>query len=84
MLFVSDNITKKWFNNPLKNARLQVVNHKTNSTLAKILEITTKAGYPILINTSLNAKGKPIVNTVKDFNNEMANNGSHVYNNGCF
>ena len=79
MLFVSDNLTEKWFSSGLNNARLQVVTDKTNSKLAEILKITTKAGYPILINTSLNARGKPIVNTVEDFNNELANNGSHIY-----
>ena len=79
MLFVSDNLTEKWFSSGLNNARLQVVTDKTNSKLAEILKITTKAGYPILINTSLNARGKPIVNTVEDFNNEVANNGRHIY-----
>ena len=52
-------------------ARLQLVNNKSNAFLNKILEITTSKGAPILINTSLNAKGKPIVNSVEDFKNEV-------------
>jgi predicted NodU family carbamoyl transferase len=47
--------------------------------LSKILELTTKAGFPILINTSLNAKGKPIVNSVEDYKNEMDDNSCNVY-----
>ena len=79
MLFVSDNTSDKWFKNKLNNARLQVVNRDTNKTLSKILELTTKAGFPILINTSLNAKGKPIVNSVEDYKNEMDDNSCNVY-----
>lgn len=79
MLFVSDNTSDKWFKNKLNNARLQVVNRNTNKTLSKILELTTKAGFPILINTSLNAKGKPIVNSVEDYKNEMDDNSCNVY-----
>lgn len=71
MLFVSDTLTDKWFNNRLKNARLQVVNRRKNMFLSEILEITTKQGYPILINTSLNAKGKPIVNSIEDYKKEL-------------
>ena len=52
-------------------ARLQLVNSSKTAFLGKILEITTAQGHPILINTSLNTKGKPIVNTVEDFKNEI-------------
>ena len=42
-----------------------------NGFLGKILEITTAHNHPILINTSLNVKGKPIVNSVEDYQNEV-------------
>ena len=71
MLFVSDTQTKLWYQNNLQNARLQVVSPKSNMFLSEILDITTKNGYPILINTSLNARGKPIVNSVFDYEKEI-------------
>ena len=52
-------------------ARLQLVNSSKNGFLGKILEITTAHNHPILINTSLNVKGKPIVNSVEDYQNEV-------------
>ena len=52
-------------------ARLQTVTGSSNAYLWKVLEKTRQYGYPILINTSLNAKGKPIVNTVDDFKREV-------------
>ena len=65
MLFTADIIGGN-FTTYDNSARLQIVNKTKNSYLWKILEITRQQGYPILINTSLNAKGKPIVNTVDD------------------
>ena len=70
MLFIAYTETDK-FKTYDDTARLQLVNNKSNAFLAKILEITTNQGHPILINTSLNARGKPIVNSVEDFRNEI-------------
>ena len=47
-------------------ARVQVVSQTSNIFLWRILTLTSKWGFPLLINTSLNAKGKPIVNTLED------------------
>ena len=48
------------------SARLQVVSQDSNIFLWRILELLRYSGHSVLINTSLNAKGKPIVNTVDD------------------
>ena len=71
MLFVADTLTNKWFNNRMKNARLQIVNKRKNLLLSEILEITSEQNQPILINTSLNARGKPIVNSIDDYKREL-------------
>ena len=42
--------------------------HGSQAYLYKVLEITRQYGFPILINTSLNAKGMPIVNKKEDLN----------------
>ena len=65
MLFVAD-ILDGNFTTHDSTARLQTVDGKKDAYLWKVLEITRQQGYPILINTSLNAKGKPIVNTKED------------------
>ena len=67
MLFVADINENSNFKTYDKTARLQ---HVTGSQayLYKILEITRQYGFPILINTSLNAKGMPIVNKKEDLN----------------
>ena len=70
MMFIAYSETDKFVTHD-DTARLQLVNATHNAFLSKILEITTKQGYPILINTSLNARGKPIVNTVDDLKNEI-------------
>ena len=70
MLFVAFSETDL-FRTHDDTARLQLVNSSKNGFLGKILEITTAHNHPILINTSLNVKGKPIVNSVDDFRNEM-------------
>ena len=67
MLFTAD-IRGGNFTTYDNSARLQIVNASKNPYLWKILEITRQHGFPILINTSLNAKGKPIVNTLEDLN----------------
>ena len=70
MLFVAFTESEQ-FQTHDDTARLQLVNSSHNAFLSKILEITTKQGFPILINTSLNARGKPMVNNVNDFRNEI-------------
>ena len=70
MLFVADIIGGN-FKTHDNTARLQTVTGSSNAYLWKVLEKTRQYGYPILINTSLNAKGKPIVNTVDDFKREV-------------
>ena len=48
-------------------ARVQVVKKNCSSVIRKILEEWyDKTGCPMLLNTSLNIKGKPIVNTLED------------------
>ncbi len=71
MMFVAYSKNRKWFPYPDKTARLQVVDSTNNKWLSEVLKITTENGHPILINTSLNAKGKPIVNTHEDFTKEV-------------
>ena len=71
MMFVAYSKNRKWFPYPDKTARLQVVDNTNNKWLSEVLKITTENGHPILINTSLNAKGKPIVNTHEDFTKEV-------------
>jgi carbamoyltransferase len=56
----------KHFTTSDESARLQITNYTKNAYLSRVLELTREQGYPILINTSLNAKGKPIVNTMDD------------------
>jgi carbamoyltransferase len=56
----------KHFTTNNASARLQITNYTKNAYLSRVLELTREEGYPILINTSLNAKGKPIVNTMDD------------------
>ena len=49
------------------SARVQTVSEKTNSRYFKLIsKFKEKTGYPILINTSFNVRGEPIVNTPKD------------------
>jgi carbamoyltransferase len=57
-------------------ARVQVVKKDCRSLLRKILEEWyERTGCPMLLNTSLNIKGKPIVNTWED-----AQEWSKLYN----
>lgn len=49
-------------------SRVQTVSRSDNTILRAILEKFYEAtGVPVLLNTSLNVKGKPLVNTEKDF-----------------
>ena len=48
-------------------SRVQTVNHKQHPKLYKLLsEYNKVSGCPMLVNTSLNIKGQPIVNDVED------------------
>ncbi len=49
------------------SARIQTVHHETNPLYYKLIaKFKEKTGCPILINTSFNVRGEPIVNTPKD------------------
>ena len=49
------------------SARIQTVHEETNSKYYKLIsKFKEKTGCPILINTSFNIRGEPIVNTAKD------------------
>ena len=49
------------------SARIQTVSEETNSKYYKLIsKFKEKTGYPILINTSFNVRGEPIVNTPED------------------
>ena len=67
MLFVADIKEQSNFKTYDNSARLQYVTG-SQAYLYKVLEITRQYGFPILINTSLNAKGMPIVNKKEDLN----------------
>jgi carbamoyltransferase len=50
-----------------KTSRVQTVNRKQNAELYDLLKLwNEKTGCPMLLNTSLNIKGKPMVNDEKD------------------
>ena len=57
------------------SARVQTVNEKKNGKFYKLLqEFNNKTGCPVLVNTSFNVRGEPIVNTPEDaFNCFMGN-----------
>ena len=65
---------KKKYRNVLKaithkdnTARLQTVNKTQNTELYNLLvHLEKKNGYPILLNTSFNIKGQPIIETPLD------------------
>ena len=71
-------IKKGLFNTYDNSARLQVVDEKSNVFLWRILNQCKNHGHSILINTSLNGKGKPIVNTVDDLKEVQ------LYNELCY
>ena len=49
------------------SARIQSVHKETNSKYYKLIsEFKKKTGCPVIINTSFNVRGEPIVNTPKD------------------
>lgn len=49
------------------SARLQTIHQETNPRMWKLLKaFQVKTGYPVLVNTSFNVRGEPIVNTPED------------------
>jgi len=49
------------------SARIQTVHEKTNSKYFKLIEkFKEKTGCPVVVNTSFNVRGEPIVNTPED------------------
>ena len=49
------------------SARIQTVHKETNSKYYKLIsEFRKKTGCPVIINTSFNVRGEPIVNTPED------------------
>ena len=60
-------------------ARVQTVNNKSNPDFYKILEEFKKiSGYPILLNTSFNINGEPIVCSPDDALNTFFNSGIDI------
>ena len=60
-------------------ARVQTVNNKTNPDFYKILlEFKKISGYPILLNTSFNINGEPIVCSPDDALNTFFNSGIDI------
>ena len=61
-------------------ARVQIVRKDCTSALRPILEeYYDKTGIPMLLNTSLNIKGEPMVNTVEDADRFQTNYGVRVF-----
>jgi len=58
------------------SARIQTVNSETNPKYFKLIEkFKSKTGCPVIVNTSFNVRGEPIVNTPVDaFNCFMGTN----------
>ncbi len=68
------------------SARIQTVNKETNEKYFKLLEkFYKKTGCPILVNTSFNVRGEPIVNTPEDaFNCFMGTNLDTLVIGNCY
>ena len=61
-------------------SRVQTVNSADNNQFRKLLELWyEKTGCPMLMNTSLNIKGEPLVNTWKDAKRFELLNGVKVF-----
>ena len=50
---------------------VQLVNITKNAYINRVLEKTKQYGYPFLICADLSVHGKPIVNTIEDYKNEI-------------
>jgi carbamoyltransferase len=61
-------------------SRVQTVNHADNANFRAILELWySKTGCPMLMNTSLNVKGEPLVNSFEDAQRWEKLNGVKVF-----
>jgi len=61
-------------------SRVQTVNKETHPGLYELLtKFKEKTGCPILVNTSLNIKGQPIVNDLKDAEDFSKHYGIKVF-----
>jgi carbamoyltransferase len=61
-------------------ARVQIVRKDSTSALRPILEeYYEKTGIPMILNTSLNVKGEPMVNTIEDADRFSKNYGVRVF-----
>ena len=61
-------------------SRVQTVNKETHPGLYELLtKFKEKTGCPILVNTSLNIKGQPIVNDIKDAEDFSKHYGIKVF-----
>jgi carbamoyltransferase len=64
-----------------KTSRVQTVNKTDNPQFRKLLELWyDKTGCPMLLNTSLNIKGQPMVNDVADAMTWSQKYGLPVFN----
>jgi carbamoyltransferase len=62
-------------------SRVQTVNKTDNPQFRELLELWhEQTGCPMLLNTSLNVKGQPIVNDMKDITEWSATYGLPVFN----
>ena len=68
------------------SARIQTVNDKTNKKYYKLIKtFKDLTGCPVLVNTSFNVRGEPIVNTPKDaFNCFMGTDLDYLVIGKCF
>ena len=68
------------------SARIQTVSDKTNQKFYNLIsKFKKKTGCPIIVNTSFNVRGEPIVNTPKDaFNCFMGTNLDNLVIGNCF
>ncbi len=85
--FKAKEITKKMAPAIVHNdgtSRIQTLNEEKNFTLYQIINIIReKTNIPILMNTSFNIQGEPIVDTPGDAFNSFLNSGADVlYING--
>lgn len=63
-----------------ETSRVQTVNAQDNPNFRRILELWhEKTGCPMLMNTSLNVKGEPLVNNIDDAKRWEHENGIKVY-----
>lgn len=68
------------------SARIQTVHKETNPFLHKVLDtFKQKTGYSVLINTSFNVRGEPIVCSIRDaVNCFLATEMDYLYIEGCW